>query len=96
MEPILSSRQATGRRLDLSHSTIADVSYKVPIQYQKGRKQETAAIMQQSRTRNDLLFSARKHATTEHNHSKGEISGYGSFTNYLDASIKIYGGQLGR
>ena len=81
----------TGRRLDLSHSTIADISYKVPIKYQKGRKAETAAIMQQSRTRNDLLFSARKNATTEYNHSKGELPGYGSFTNYLDASIRIYG-----
>ena len=69
----------------------ANISYKCPRRLQKSKKGVTAAEMQQARTRDEILYSARKNMTTQHNHSRGEIKGYGSFTNYLDRTIQIYG-----
>jgi hypothetical protein len=68
-----------------------NVSYKVPKKLQASRKGITAAQMQQARTRDDVLFSARKHRELSHNHTRGEIKGYGNFTNYVDKTIQIYG-----
>ena len=91
MKPPLSTRAQTGRYCDLSEMSAANISYKIPRRLQKSKKGVTAAEMQMARTREDILYSARKNMTTQHNHSRGEIKGYGSFTNYLDKTIQIYG-----
>lgn len=91
MTPPLSHRSHTGRYCDLSDTMTANISYKVPKKLLTSKKGATAAQMQQARTRNDILFSARKNRTSEFNHSRGAIQGYGNFTNYLDKTIEIYG-----
>jgi hypothetical protein len=91
LKPPLSTRMITGRYCDLSDSMAGNVSYKVPKKLQASRKGITAAQMQQARTRDEVLFSARKHRELSHNHTRGEIKGYGNFTNYVDKTIQIYG-----
>ena len=102
-----SGRRATGRLVDLSHSSGADISYHKPSEgagplgissrrEQTRRQTRRSAANTQREKRKDILFSARNEAKHGHNRDKGDISGYGNFSRYAGTVIGQYGTLKGR
>jgi hypothetical protein len=94
-------RALTGRDDDLSLRKSAHVSYHADTHVPRALRQSKSKALNSScnwkqggfgrRSREDVLFSARKHRVTEYNRHKGDIPGYGSFANYRHIQLLAYG-----
>lgn len=85
-------RPLTGRDDDISLRRTGHVSYHADRRVAPSCRVDKAAALNSScnyksggfgrRSREDVLFSARKHRVTEYNRHKGDIPVYGTFANY--------------
>jgi hypothetical protein len=92
-----SGRQETGRNVDLSLTNSSDIAYHVDRRRPKENYSKTEALNSsgswksggfKTRAREDILFSARKERVTSYNMNRGDIKGYGNFTQYRNALIR--------
>merc|ERR1712167_320122 len=80
-----SGRMETGRHIDLSLTGSADVQYHMdrrrPRAHTKTEALNSGCSWKsggfKTRTREDILFSARKERITDYNLNRGDIKGYG-------------------
>ena len=94
-------RPLTGRDEDVSLRKSAHISYHndthVPkeLRVSKSKALNSSCNWKQGgfqrRTRDEVLFSARKHRVTEYNRHKGDIPGYGTFANFRHIQLLAYG-----